>query len=100
MNTSIAYKLYGIIYRVYHILQSAEKLFLRHTSPFEKQALKSLSYKTTDFLNHPIRLIQASKSLIGLNLDTPNEKLLKFNSSILTNNFYKSIKLYNTNPNL
>ncbi len=68
---------------------------LKAASIIEKQALKSLSYKTTNFLNHPIRLIQASKSLIGLNLDTPNEKLLKFNSSILTNNSYKSIKFKN-----
>ena len=32
----------------------------------EKQALESLTYKVNDFLKHPIRLIQASKSLIGL----------------------------------
>ena len=68
---------------------------LKAASIIEKQALKSLSYKTVNFLNHPIRLIQASKSLIGLNLDTPNEKLLKFNSSVLANNTYESIKFKN-----
>ena len=65
---------------------------LKAASIIEKQALESLTYKTADFLKHPIRLIQASKSLIGLNLDEPNQKLLKFNSSILKNNNYKSIK--------
>ena len=54
----------------------------------EKQALESLTYKTDNFLNHPIRLIQASKSLIGLNLDSPNKKLLNFNSLILKENSY------------
>ena len=58
---------------------------LKAASIIEEQALKSLTYKTANFLNHPIRLIQASKSLIGLNLDEPNQKLLKFNSSILKN---------------
>lgn len=57
----------------------------------EKQALESLTYKTDNFLNHPIRLIQASKSLIGLNLDSPNKKLLNFNSLILKENSYKII---------
>ena len=65
---------------------------LKAASIIEEQALKSLTYKTANFLNHPIRLIQASKSLIGLNLDKPNQKLLKFNSSILKNNTYKLIK--------
>ena len=32
---------------------------------------------------HPIRLIQASKSLIGLDLNKPNEKLITFNSIYL-----------------
>jgi len=32
---------------------------------------------------HPIRLIQASKSLIGLDLNKPNEKLINFNSIYL-----------------
>ena len=68
---------------------------LKAASIIEKQALKSLSYKAVNFLNHPIRLIQASKSLIGLNLDIPNEKLLKFNSSVLASNTYKSIKFKN-----
>ena len=61
----------------------------------EKQAIESLAYKTANFSNHPIRLIQASKSLIGLNLDKPNKKLLNFNSSILKNNTFKSIKIKN-----
>ena len=55
----------------------------------EKQALESLTYKANDFLKHPVRLIQASKSLIGLDLDNPNKKLLKFNSDYLDNNKYQ-----------
>ena len=55
----------------------------------EKQALESLTYKVNDFLKHPIRLIQASKSLIGLDLDNPNKKLLRFNSDYLDNNKYQ-----------
>ena len=58
---------------------------LEAASIIESQALQSLTYKTNDFLKHPIRLIQASKSLIGLDLDNPNAKLLKFNSHFLDN---------------
>ena len=51
----------------------------------EDQILQALK---TPFKSHfplPIRLVQASKSLIGLNLDFPNQILLKFNSSFLKN---------------
>ena len=65
---------------------------LEAASIIENQALKSLMYKLTDIPNHPVRLIQASKSLIGLDLDNPNKKLLGFNSFFLKNNNYKSIK--------
>ena len=66
---------------------------LEAASIIEKQALTSLTYKTNDFLKHPIRLIQASKSLIGLDLDNPNTKLLKFNSHFLNNIDYQTIKI-------
>ena len=39
---------------------------LEAASIIENQALKSLMYKLTDIPTHPVRLIQASKSLIGL----------------------------------
>ena len=68
---------------------------LKAASIIEKQALESLTYKTPHFFNHPIRLIQASKSLIGLDLDNPNQKLLKFNSFFLKNSFYSSINIKN-----
>ncbi len=66
---------------------------LEAASIIERQALKSLTYKTNDFLKHPIRLIQASKSLIGLDLDNPNTKLLKFNSHFLNNIDYQTIQI-------
>ena len=62
---------------------------LEAASIIEKQAIKSLAYKFDNKLIHPIRLIQASKSLIGLDLDNPNQKLLKFNSDYLDNNEYQ-----------
>ena len=65
---------------------------LEAASIIENQALKSLMYKLTDISTHPVRLIQASKSLIGLNLDNPNKKLLDFNSFFLKNNNDKYIK--------
>ena len=65
---------------------------LEAASIIENQALKSLMYKLTDIPTHPIRLIQASKSLIGLDLDNPNQKLLDFNSFFLKNDNSKYIK--------
>jgi len=52
-------------------------------SILEKQINLSLNIPLTDLELHPIRLVQASKSLIGLNLDKPNEKLIKFTSIYL-----------------
>ena len=52
-------------------------------SILEKQINLSLNIPLTDLELHPIRLVQASKSLIGLNLDEPNEKLIKFTSIYL-----------------
>ena len=46
---------------------------LEAASIIEKQAIKSLAYKFDNKLIHPIRLIQASKSFIGLDLDNPNQ---------------------------
>ena len=66
---------------------------LEAASIIERQALQSLTYKTNNFLKHPIRLIQASKSLIGLDLDNPNTKLLKFNSDFLNNIDYQTVKI-------
>ena len=53
------------------------------SSLIEKQILHSLKIKLKNSELHPIRLIQASKSLIGLNLDKPNQKLIKYNSHYL-----------------
>ena len=68
---------------------------LEAASIIENQALKSLMYKLTDIPNHPVRLIQASKSLIGLDLDNPNKKLLDFNLFFFKNNNYNSVKKKN-----
>jgi len=47
------------------------------------QINKSLNFSFKFFSCHPIRLIQASKALIGLDLDNPNQKLLNFNKLFL-----------------
>jgi len=52
----------------------------------ENQVIDALKIKFKNSNFHPIRLIQASKSLIGLNLKTPNVELLNFNSSYLKKN--------------
>ena len=44
----------------------------------ENGIIDSLKIKFKQFDPHPIRVIQASKSLIGLNLKNPNMKLLDF----------------------
>ena len=41
----------------------------------------SFTFKYTDSQLHPIHFIQATKALIGLNLDNPNRKLLDFSKS-------------------
>jgi len=56
---------------------------IKAASILEKQINLSLNIPLTDLELHPIRLVQASKSLIGLNLDKPNEKLIKFTSIYL-----------------
>jgi len=58
----------------------------------ENQILDSFKIKIKNFQIHPTRLIQASKSLIGLNLEIPNQKLLKFNLSIFDNKNYATFK--------
>ena len=52
----------------------------------ENQVIDALKIKFKNSNFHPIRLIQASKSLIGLNLKAPNVELLNFNSSYLKKN--------------
>ena len=49
----------------------------------ENQINKSLNFSFKNFSCHPIRLIQASKALIGLDLDFPNQKLLDYNKLFL-----------------
>ena len=56
---------------------------IKAASILEKQINLSLNISLTDLELHPIRLVQASKSLIGLNLDKPNEKLINFTSIYL-----------------
>ena len=58
----------------------------------ENQIIDSFKIKIKNFQIHPTRLIQASKSLIGLNLEIPNQKLLKFNLSIFDNKNYDTFK--------
>ena len=50
-------------------------------SLIENHILCALKICLKDAGLHPIRLIQASKSLIGLNLDSPNQILLNFSSN-------------------
>ena len=48
-----------------------------------KLYLKSLKIETSDCYKHPVRLIQAVKSIIGINIDEPIENLLLFCSSYI-----------------
>ena len=68
----------------------------------ENQVFDALKIKFDRFNSHPIRLIQASKSLIGLNLENPNMNLLDFNSDYLKNNnknLMKDFKRIDLKPN-
>jgi hypothetical protein len=56
---------------------------IKAASIIENQIQFSLKIRLNELELHPIRLIQASKSLIGLNLDKPNLKLINFNSIFL-----------------
>ena len=56
---------------------------IKAASILEKQINLSLNIPLVGLESHPIRLVQASKSLIGLNLDKPNEKLINFTSIYL-----------------
>ena len=56
---------------------------IKAASILEKQINLSLNIPLAGLESHPIRLVQASKSLIGLNLDKPNEKLINFTSIYL-----------------
>ena len=56
---------------------------LKAAKIIEKQIQFCLKIKLSESELHPLRLIQASKSLIGLNLDKPNQKLMNFNSVYL-----------------
>tara|TARA_A100001011_G_scaffold400787_1_gene518807 strand:- start:19575 stop:20501 length:927 start_codon:yes stop_codon:yes gene_type:complete len=68
------------------------------TKIIENQINLSLNLKLNDSQIHPLRIIQASKALIGLNLDSPNKKLIHFNKLYLesqTLDNYKSIQKNN-----
>ena len=56
---------------------------LEAASIIEEQILFCLKIQLKSIESHPIRLVQASKSLIGLNLDQPNINLINFNYSYL-----------------
>ena len=58
----------------------------------ENQIINALEIKFNEFNSHPIRLIQASKSLIGLNLEQPNSDLLYFNDFYIKKNKNNLIK--------
>ena len=58
----------------------------------ENQIIDTLEIKFNRFDFHPIRLIQASKSLIGLNLKQPNTDLLYFNNLHIKENKNNLIK--------
>lgn len=67
----------------------------------EKQIISCLNIKVDNYFKHPIRLIQASKSLIGINLKSPNSKLIEFNdyhlNSMNYDKFGSIIKTSNLN---
>ena len=67
----------------------------------EKQIISCLNIKVDNYFKHPIRLIQASKSLIGINLKSPNSKLIEFNdyhlNSINFDKFERITKTSNLN---
>ena len=68
----------------------------------ENGIIDSLKIKFKKFDPHPIRVIQASKSLIGLNLKNPNMKLLDFISIYMKefdSSFYYSSFDYNKDLN-
>lgn len=72
---------------------------LKAAKIIEKQIQFCLKIKLSESELHPLRLIQASKSLIGLNLDKPNQKLMNFNSIYLES--FKELKNeLNINKNL
>ena len=48
-----------------------------------KLYLKSLKIETSDYYKHPVRLVQAVKSIIGINTDKPVEDLLFYCSSYI-----------------
>ena len=58
-------------------------------SEIENQIITSFDCKVDRVIYHPIRLIQASKSLIGLNLDNPNQRLINFSGLYLNEKLSK-----------
>ena len=65
----------------------------------ENQIDKTINVKFNNSTIHPLRVIQASKALIGLNLDNPNQKLIDFNNfylQSLSSDYYKTLKDANT----
>jgi len=57
----------------------------------ENQIIASFNCNVNEIVCHPIRLIQASKSLIGLNLDNPNQRLIDFSELYLNEKLSKKL---------
>ena len=56
---------------------------------FDAQFLKAMHSKSDAERLHPIRVIQALKSLVGIDIENPNESLqnlLKWSNPLLTRN--------------
>ena len=66
----------------------------------EKQIISCLNIKVDNYFKHPIRLIQASKSLIGINLKHPNSKLIEFNDYYLNSTNYDKFRSIKKTSNL
>ena len=59
----------------------------------ENQINETIKIRFDSSKTHPLRVIQASKALIGLNLDKPNQKLINFNNLYLhslSSDYYKT----------
>ena len=59
----------------------------------ENQINETIKIRFDSSKTHPLRVIQASKALIGLNLESPNQKLIDFNDLYLhslSSDYYKT----------
>tara|TARA_B100002052_G_C15886311_1_gene601694 strand:- start:3864 stop:4742 length:879 start_codon:yes stop_codon:yes gene_type:complete len=69
-------------------------------SNIEKQIISCLNIKVDNYFKHPIRLIQASKSLIGIDLKSPNSKLIEFNDYHLNSKNFDKFESITKTSNL